>query len=428
MSHRGPKALVPLPERDMDMPAGGDKTPSEVSVNEIRDIANHAQNTGTRKRQLRWLLVLLALIAGALALRFTVFAPKPVPVKVQRVTRGDVEQTVTNTRAGTVKARLRANLSPEIGGRVVALPFREGSRVKKGDLLLRLEYSVQRAHLELATEDVRTAEAQADEVCLSAGLAETELQRALDLNEGGVISHQIVDRRRSERDRSQATCRAGKARLDQAHAQKRLTEAELARTVLRAPFDGVIADMSTELGEWITPAPPGVPIPPIMDLIDRTSAFVEAPIDEMDAERVKVGQVVRVNVDSRRGQHFKGKLVRVAAYVLDVVEQNRTVEIEAELEDLSVASSLLPGTSADIEVILTRSEDVLVIPTGAIGPGSNVLVVVDGQLIEKTITPGLRNWRTTEVKAGLDEGELVVVSRDSPDIQPGALVVIEEEA
>ena len=428
MSHRGPKALVPLPERDIDMPASGDKTPSEVSVNEIRELANHAQSTGNKKRRLRWLLVLLALLAGTLTLRLTVFDPKPVPVKVARVNRGDVEQTVTNTRAGTVKARLRANLSPEIGGRVVALPFREGSRVKKGDLLLRLEDSVQRAHFELATEDVRTAEAQADEVCLSAGLAETELQRALDLSEGGVISQQIVDSRRSERDRSQASCRAGKARLDQAHAQKRLAEAELARTVLRAPFDGVIADMSTELGEWITPAPPGVPIPPIMDLIDRTSAFVEAPIDEMDAERVKVGQEVRVSVDSRRGEQFKGKLVRVAAYVLDVVEQNRTVEIEAELHDAAMAANLLPGTSADIEVILTRSENVLVIPTGAIGPGNNVLVVEDGQLVERTITLGVRNWRTTEVKAGLDEGDTVVVSRDSPDIQPGARVVIEEES
>ena len=70
----------------------------------------------------------------------------------------------------------------------------------------------------------------------------------------------------------------------------------------------------------------------------------------------------------------------------------------------------------------------LVIPTGAIGPGNNVLVVEDGQLVERTITLGVRNWRTTEVKAGLDEGDTVVVSRDSPDIQPGARVVIEEES
>lgn len=427
MSHRGPKAVVPLPEREMDEPSP-DETSSEVSVSEIREIANHVQNAGTRRRRLRWLFVCLALVAGIVALRFTVFAPKPVPVKVTHVTRDDVEQTVTNTRAGTVKARLRANLSPEIGGRVVALPFREGSRVKKGDLLLRLEDSVQRAHFDLATEDVRTAEAQADEACLAAGLAETELQRAVDLNEGGVVSQQIVDTRQTERDRTQASCRAGRARLDQARAQERLAKAELARTVLRAPFDGVIADMSAELGEWITPAPPGVPIPPIMDLIDRSSVFVEAPIDEMDAERVKVGQEVRVSVDSRRGEHFPGKLVRVAAYVLDVVEQNRTVEIEAELDDPSVASSLLPGTSADIEVILSRSENVLVIPTGAIGPGDKVLVVGDGELQERSITTGLRNWRTTEVKEGLREGEMIVISRDSPDIKPGARVVIEEES
>jgi HlyD family secretion protein len=207
-----------------------------------------------------------------------------------------------------------------------------------------------------------------------------------------------------------------------------LAQAELARTELHAPFNGVIADMSTELGEWITPSPPGVPIPPIMDLIDRSSIYIEAPIDEMDAERVSEGQTVRISVDSRRDEHFPGRLVRVASYVLDVVEQNRTVEIEAELDDPAVAESFLPGTSADIEVILSRREDVLQIPTGAIGPEDKVLVVVDGRLVERVVVTGLRNWRTTEIKEGLREGESVVISRDTPDIVAGAAVVVEEES
>jgi HlyD family secretion protein len=133
-------------------------------------------------------------------------------------------------------------------------------------------------------------------------------------------------------------------------------------------------------------------------------------------------------VDSRQGEHYPGRVVRVASYVLDVVEQNRTVEIEAELDDPSIAERFLPGTSADIEVIVSRRENVLQIPTGAIGPGHKVLVVVDGRLAARVVVTGLRNWRTTEIKEGLREGDSVVISRDTPEIKAGAAVVAEEES
>jgi HlyD family secretion protein len=159
-------------------------------------------------------------------------------------------------------------------------------------------------------------------------------------------------------------------------------------------------------------------------MLDPTTLYVAAPIDEMDAERVKLGQEVRLSVDSRRGEHFPGRLVRVAPYVQDVLEQNRTVEVEAEFTDLRVADSLLPGTSADVEVIVSRRQDVAQIPTGAIAQGETVLVVDGSRLVERRVKPGLRNWRTTEILDGLAEGERVVVVRDSPDIKAGARVVV----
>ncbi len=114
--------------------------------------------------------------------------------------------------------------------------------------------------------------------------------------------------------------------------------------MVRAPFAGVLADRSTEVGEWITPSPPGVPIPAVLDLIDPGSVYISAPIDEVDSGRVRAGQEVRVTVDSRPGEKLAGRLVRVAPFVLDVLEQNRTVEVEVDLADSAVASSLLPGT------------------------------------------------------------------------------------
>src|SRR5262245_50003821 len=84
-------------------------------------------------------IIILAIIVGIILLiRFTLFKPKPIEVSAYRVARGKVEQTVTNSKAGTVKARKRANLSPEIGGRVVYLDAHEGKRVKQGQQLMKI--------------------------------------------------------------------------------------------------------------------------------------------------------------------------------------------------------------------------------------------------------------------------------------------------
>ena len=368
----------------------------------------------------RWLIVVIAILLAAVALRLLVFRPSPVPVEVARVESGTVEEIITNTRAGTVKARMRAKLSPQIGGRVTELPFRKGARVQVGALLLRLDDSVQQAQVLLAHEQVKTAESQARGACLAAELAQKELQRGKALSADGITSQQDLDTLESNRDRTGAGCQAALAARDQARAQVGLADAELALTVVRAPFSGVIADCSTEVGEWITPAPPGVPIPAVLDLIDPGSVYVSAPIDEVDSQRVREGQEVRMAVDSLPGEKLAGRLTRVAPYVLDLLEQNRTVEIEVDLLDAKAAGTLLPGTSADVEVILARREEVPRIPTAAIAEGSKVLVLKNGRLEEHTISTGLRNWQFTEVKGGVSIGELVVISRDSPDIKARA--------
>lgn len=365
---------------------------------------------------------LIAIVAGltVVALRLFVFRPPPMAVEVARVEPGAVEEVVTNTRAGTVKARRRAKLSPQIGGRVMELPFGKGATVTAGALLLRLDDSVEKAQVGLAGEQVQAAEAQAHQACLAAGLAERELRRGQALAADGIASQQDLDSLQSGRDQTQAACHAARSAVGEARAQVGVAEAQLALTVVRAPFAGVLADCSTEVGEWITPSPPGVPIPAVLDLIDPGSVYISAPIDEVDSGRVQPGQEVRVTVDSRPGERLAGRLVRVAPYVQDILEQNRTVEIEIQLADARIAAALLPGTSADAEVILARREGVLRIPTAAIAEGKKVLVLAGGRLAERTVTTGMRNWQYTQVVSGLASGELVVTARDSAAVKPGA--------
>lgn len=376
----------------------------------------------------RWLIriaVLAAIILAGLALRATVLRPDPIEVRAAPLAKGRVEETVTNTRAGTVKARRRAQLAPEVGGRVVSIAHREGERVQAGEVLMRLDASLGEAQVTLSRREVQAAEAQRQQACAAAEHARRELGRISRLAREGIVSTDLLDQAQTSAETSAASCRAARAVVEQARAAVELSARRVDQTVIRAPFDGVVADLSVEVGEYTTPSPPGMPIPPVMDLIDPDSIYVSAPMDEVDSARIAPGQPVRVTIDAYPGRSFAGRVNRVAPYVLDREEQNRTVEIEVALDDPNTVR-LLPGTSADVEVILQVRDGVLRLPTPALLEGGKVLVVKEGKLEERTVRTGLKNWDWTEVVEGLSPGDLVVTSLDKPEIKAGAEVKVTE--
>lgn len=375
----------------------------------------------------KWLIriVVLALLAAAAyyAQRTWLTTP-PVQVSVILPENGRVESTITNSKAGTVKARRRADISPEIGGRVVQLAVREGQIVKRGDLLLRLDDSTQRAQLERANKDVLTAEARRDEACLATEQAEREYQRHRALAERQIVSQNLLDQLESRAQTMAVGCIAAEAAIASARAAVAMVDNELRKAVLRAPFGGVISELSVELGEYTTPSPPGLPIPPVLQIIDTGSIYISAPMDEVDSARVHTGQPVRVTIDPYPGRSFPGTVVRVADYVLDLELQNRTVEIEVELEDSEFVSHLLPGTSADVEVILEVREGVLRLPTSTLMQGGAVLVVEGDVIARREVEVGLRNWDFTEIRGGLTASDRVITSLDRVEVQPGVQVVV----
>ena len=109
-------------------------------------------------------------------------------------------------------------------------------------------------------------------------------------------------------------------------------------------------------------------------------------------------------------------------------EQNRTLRIEAEFQEAKLPENLLPGLSADVEVILEARDNVLRIPTYALLENNRVLVVQNGHLAEKKVKTGLHNWSFTEVTEGLSAGESVVVSLDRPEVKAGVKAAVAQEA
>jgi len=189
--------------------------------------------------------------------------------------------------------------------------------------------------------------------------------------------------------------------------------------------------VSGELNEYVTPSPPGIPTPPAVDLIDDSCFYISAPIDEVDAAKVRLGLDARVTLDAFGERTFAGTVRRIAPYVLDQEKQARTVEVEVVIADSPKDSPLLAGYSADVEIVVDRRENVLHIPTAAIRPGDppGVLVLAQntGILDARTITTGIGNWDRTEVRGGLKLGEQVVLSLDRDGVEAGARAVAEAD-
>ncbi len=371
-------------------------------------------------------LALLVIVIALIAFAFHVYTrPRPVAVTVFEVDRGPVEATVANTRAGTVKACRRARISPQTGGLVANLPVRRGDRVEERALLLELWNADLRAQVDLALAESRAAEALADESCLSAELAEREDVRIARLFADGIVDDRTRDRAEAERKAAGAACAAARANLEVAQDRISVVRTELDKTILRAPFAGVVAELNAELGEVVTPSPPGIPTPPAVDLIEEGCLYVVAPLDEVDGMHVRRGQVARVTLDAFVGRTFRGTVRRVAPYVVDREKQARTVDIEVDLDDADAIPGLAPGYSADVEVLLSRKEDALRVRTEAVMDDDRVLVVDGDSLAERSFDAGVSNWDFTEVRSGLAEGEPVVLSLDREGVVAGALAEVE---
>ena len=163
------------------------------------------------RRLIKCVLVLLVLALIFAVIYWQATKPRPISVAVAVAESGIVENTVANTRAGTIEACRRAGLSPSIGGLISVLNVRKGDPVRKGDLLLSLWNKDLMAEIELSKAEAESAKANARATCLTSEVAQREANRLLKLKKSGAVSEETVDRAVTDASARRASCEAAKA-------------------------------------------------------------------------------------------------------------------------------------------------------------------------------------------------------------------------
>lgn len=364
----------------------------------------------------------VAIVAGAALVVFlaqrALFRERPIPVDVAAVSVGSVEEVVTNSEAGTVKARSRAVLSVERAGRVASIPYREGRRAGAGAVLLALDPATETSRLEAARRDYEAARAAREAARAASVLAAQTYERVQALERKGLAAKEQLDQASSRRDAAAADVRAAAARVKSAAAAVAVARDEISHIQIRAPFEGVVSKRHVEVGESVIPGQP------LLELVGDRQLYVSAPIDERDAGRLREGLPARMTVDAYPGVTWSGTVTRVAPIVEELKQQSRTLEVEAALPEDPGKPPVRPGMTADVEVILARRDRVTRVPTLAIVEGRRLYVVEKGRAERREVKTGVKNWEWTEVLSGVRPGERIVTSLDRAGLKPGVRVEV----
>lgn len=320
-----------------------------------------------------------------------------VPVEVGKVEIMDVKEEVE--ALGTLAADESVVIAPEIAGRVVALGFKEGEKVTKGQELVKLDTAILEAELKQAQADLTLARDT------------HERQRSLVQRGAG----------------TQVAMEEAAAKLASSEARVQLAKAKLAQSTILAPFTGVVGLRSVGLGDFVSVGKP------LITLTSIDPIKVDFRVPEMLLSSVKVGQTVNLRVDAVPDTIFAGKIFAIDP-VVDI--NGRAIKLRASIPNADLA--LKPGLFSRIAITVAQRPNAMVVPEMAVVPDSEgkiIYVVQDGKAKRVRVELGRRLLGKVEVVKGLTpemqvitagqmrlrEGSAISVKNARPAVQTSAL-------
>ncbi|MEE8408312.1 MAG: efflux RND transporter periplasmic adaptor subunit [Myxococcota bacterium] len=393
-----------------------------------------------------WLVLgtVTLLIGGGIALRILL---RELPeVDYVRVERGPVRELVTAVTQGTVSAKRLVALPIEVSSRVVRLPIAEGSEVRRGQVIAEFDdrdarqmVSIRRAQRDAASAQLALANTQLE-------TAHREAKRGEQLTRQGAITQMQLDRLGDALAGAKGQATLAQANLRAADAALRQGELILERHRMVAPIDGVLIRLDLMVGELPKtiglslaaglPLAAGMPnatgarsggssqTSAAIQILDPSSIYVEAQVDERDLDKIRTGQRVELTFDGLGRRVVGGDVTLIRPVVEVLADRSRHVTIHVAPQ-ADVVPELRVGMGVDVEIVVAARDATLHLPPLLVMQrgGKHEVIVYDGGVAHtREVKIGLSNWRATEIRSGLDEGDTVLWPPEEGEVTDGQRV------
>lgn len=387
-------------------------------------IDRDAVRSAPRRRFKRWWWLALLVVAG---ITFWLFARNaPVNVETTTVSQAYPSQAYTLLNAtGYVVAQRKAAVASKATGRLEWLGVREGSQVKSGEVLARLESNDVTAQMQQTAASVNVARANLEQGEAELRDALRALERSRDLLAKKFVSPAAHDTVVARHEKAQAALSGYKASIAVAQANLRASQVAVEQTLIRAPFDGVVLTKNANVGDVITPFSSALGSQAaVVTMADMSTLEVEADVSEANLAKVKVGQPCEIQLDALPGQRFRGVVQRTVPTVdrakATVLVKIRFVDVDARvLPEMSAKVAFLEKEMPEAE----RTARMVVQPAAVVerDGGSVVFVVKDGKAVRVAVKSGMKIGELVEVVGKVAVGDKVVV-RPSEKLRDGSAV------
>ena len=366
-----------------------------------------------RRRTRRWVLIALVAVGALVAAGFIATRPRVVDVQtVAVVTAYPSQQFAVLNATGYVVAQRKAAIASKATGRLEWLGVAEGSRVKAGEVIARLDNRDVLAQAEAVQAQANAARASLDQALAEERDALAQHRRNVDLVAKGFVSRSSLDTSKARADRAVAGVASARAALAAAEASARNAEVAVDYTLIRAPFDGVILSKSANVGDMVTPFSSATDSKgAVVTMADMDTLEVEADVSEASLSKVKVGQPAEIVLDALPDARFLGRISRM---VPTVDRAKATVMTKVRFD--KVDPRVLPEMSAKVsfltqEVTPDQQKPLTAVAANAVAQrdGKSVVYVVrNGLAVEVPVTTGASLGELVAIVGEVRSGEKAV--------------------
>ncbi len=339
-------------------------------------------------------------------------------VEVETVETRIISPTILASGSLTYQTEIR--IMSEVMGRVKELYVKEGDRVQKGDLLLRLDPATVQAQVDRLEAGLQQSQLAIERARVSADTAETKWKRYQQLRESGVIDANSYDEVRSQRDQSKVEFQSATQQSRQTEASLKEAREQLAKTELRAPISGRLTAVKIKVGETAVPSATSIAGSDLLVIADTTNLYAEVNVNETDVARVVPGQEARIVPAAFPDKSWKGEVETVAVSPVQVQGQGKSYLVKIRLtksDDLQFHT----GMSCRAEIV-TRGSDaaaVTAVPVQALqyeeaqerdeNAKSSIFVVVDGKAVKREVEEGVADDTYVAIEKGLEAGARIII-------------------
>jgi HlyD family secretion protein len=354
-----------------------------------------------------------------------------VEVEMGRVEKRAVFRS-TVTASGEIVAERYADVGSSVMGKLVSLPVREGDRVRKGQVVARIDSVPASSDRDAATALVRAAEADQAAARARAEDAARALARGRELRGQGLLPQADFDGLQAAADAASAQADAAARRAAQARAQLARAADLLGKTEIVSPLDGTVTRLPVREGEMVVIGIQNMPGTTIMTISDLAVINAEVKVAEAEILGVKVGQPATVTLEALPGRTFAGEVVEVGASALPLVGAGaaaREFKVKVRLKDPQ--EGLRPGLTGDAEILVGEAKDALAVPLQAVvlrgeaGRERPGVFVAEGKAARfLPVETGMIGGLEIEIEKGLEEGREIVAGpwQSLKDLQDGAAI------